>query len=48
MTVSNYAGTKDLNESQPEDVIKGLTEMAEEKFHGYPGLEEDQASLRQT
>ena len=43
-----HAGTNDLNESQPEDVIKGLTEMAEEKFHRYPGLEEDQASLRQT
>ena len=34
-----HAGTNDLNESQPEDVIKDLTEMAEEAIKIRPSIE---------
>ena len=33
-----HAGKNDLNESQPEDVIKGLTEMAEEAIKIRPSI----------
>ena len=33
-----HAGTNDLNESQPEDVIKDLTEMAEEAIKIRPSI----------
>ena len=33
-----HAGTNDLNESQPEDVIKGLTEMTEEAIKIRPSI----------
>ena len=33
-----HAGTNDLNESKPEDVIKGLTEMAGEAIKNRPSI----------
>ena len=33
-----HAGTNELNESQPEDIIKGETEMAEEAIKIRPSI----------
>ena len=35
-----HAGTSDLNESQLEDIIKGLTVMAEEAIKIRPSIKE--------
>ena len=40
-----HAGTNDLNESQPEDIMKGLTEMAEEAIKIRPSIKVSASGL---